>query len=149
LGVVVAGGIFLYLNYPDIAGFFTGRKQPVSQIKPIVKAKTDTAKKQSNLEIFFDSATNKKNALALSDSAANKQSNVRYYIIAGSFKTLVKAQQLAKQIEAEGYKNEVIHFDGSVYRISLGTYTDRSKAIEDLLKIRFTKGDDAVWLLTK
>jgi hypothetical protein len=151
--IAVGGGIFIYLNYPDFAGFLSKNRNEssISPIKPIVHRKPDAgaSKKDSTLESFFDSATDKKNALSLSDSLTNKQSNVRYYIIAGSFKTIQKANILSKEIEAEGYKNEIIHFDNSVYRISLGTYTDKSKAIEDLLKIRFTKGDDAVWLLTK
>lgn len=151
VAAIVGGGIFVYLNYPEVTGLIFKKKN--TQANNIVKPGTekqpkDSSKNPSDLESFFDSATDKRNALALSDTAKITD-NKKYYIIAGSFKTITKAKELSKEMENEGYKNEIIQFDKNLYRISLGIYTEKSKAIEDLLKIRFTKGDDAVWLLSQ
>lgn len=153
IAIIGGGGFFVYLNYPDVASFiFKKKNTEVNNIlKPTAndKAKQDSAKKASDLESFFDSATDKRNALAIADSSKMAESGKKYYIIAGSFKTMAKAKQLSEEMEKEGYKNEIIQFEKDLYRISLGTYTEKDKAIENLLKIRFTKGDDAVWLLTE
>ncbi|HEX2936822.1 MAG TPA: SPOR domain-containing protein [Bacteroidales bacterium] len=153
IAVLAGGGFFVYLNYPDVANFiFKKKNSEVNNIlKPATndKVKQDSAKKSSDLESFFDSATDKRNALAMADSAKLAESGKKYYIIAGSFKTMAKAKQLSDEMAKEGYKNDIIQFEKNLYRISLGTYTDKNKAVENLLKIRFTKGDDAVWLLTE
>ncbi len=151
--IIFGGGFFVYLNYPDVANFIFKKKNTEvnNTLKPSAndKAKQDSAKKASDLESFFDSATDKRNALAMADSSKIAESGKKYYIIAGSFKTMAKAKQLSEEMEKEGYKNDIVQFEKNLYRISLGTYTEKDKAIENLLKIRFTKGDDAVWLLTE
>lgn len=151
--ILAGGGFFVYLNYPDVAGFIFKKKHTEvnNTLKPTAsdKAKQDSASKASDLESFFDSATDKRNALAMADSAKIAETGKKYYIIAGSFKTMAKAKQLSDEMAKEGYKNEIIQFEKNLYRISLGTYTEKDKAFENLLKIRFTKGDDAVWLLAQ
>jgi nucleoid DNA-binding protein len=152
---LVCGGIFLWMNYPDLLSFRT-KKINQTGIKPVhdstlndtiqnKTARTDTSGKKTDIEEFIESTTNKKNALSI--PSPKTEENYKYYIIAGSFQTSAKAELLAKDIEKDGYKTQIVKF-GSKYRISLGEYTDKEKALKELEKIRYAKGDNTVWLLT-
>ncbi|MDP4207314.1 MAG: SPOR domain-containing protein [Bacteroidota bacterium] len=68
-----------------------------------------------------------------------------YYIIAGSFKTAKKAGILVKELEAEGFKAEVVQFGEETYRVSLGQFKDKAKANAETEKIK-AKGKE-VWLV--
>lgn len=148
--VIIGGGILTYLNFPDILSFQNPKlSQPaIRPVSDTIKNKTvtkDTSGKKTDIEEFFESTTDKKNALSI--PAEKNGKNNKYYIIAGSFLTQSKADILAKEIEKDGYKTQIIKF-GTKYRISLGEYTDKDKAVVEMEKIRNTKGDNTVWLLT-
>ncbi len=159
--IVIA--LVVYLNYPDIAYKFKHTKTiPPVVVEPsknnsdsVVSTKTeiiskDTAK-SSDLEKFFDNATDKKKALALTSEVkvSKPQANVTYYLIAGSFKTFNRAKILAKILTKEGYKPEIIQFEQDKYRVSLGEFKDKTEAQIQFEKITSAKGADAVWILKK
>jgi nucleoid DNA-binding protein len=157
LFVLAGSGIVFYLNCPDLINLRTKRISKPS-IRPVIDTTKqavlkDTTKQtvvkdtteKTNIEKFYESVTDKKNALSIPTPSADDKN--KYYIIAGSFLTDAKAQELAKEIEKEGYKTKIIRF-GEKIRISLGEYTSKEKALEDLQKIRYSKGDNSVWLLT-
>jgi nucleoid DNA-binding protein len=163
IGVIIVV-LMVYLNYPDIAAKFKHQnvKTPVA-VAP-VKAKNDTlatakkteavpkdTAKPSDLEKFFDNATDKKKALALeSDPKAGKpQIDVTYYLIAGSFKTFDRAKILTKALTKEGYKPEIIQFEQDKYRVSLGEFKDKAQAQAEFDKITAARGADYVWILKK
>jgi nucleoid DNA-binding protein len=151
----LAGGAFyIFLNYPNLIYFQTKNiAQPSIDTVLTVNEKnttdTDTSIKKSEIETFFESTTDKKNALSIQEekkkAAANK--NMKYYIIAGSFKTTKKAEILAREIEKDGFKPQIIKFENFGYRISLGEFTDFDLALKELEKIRANKGDNTVWIL--
>jgi nucleoid DNA-binding protein len=148
--IIIGGGVVIYLNFPDILNFHNPKlSQPIIKtVSDTIKNKTaakDTSAKKTDIEEFFESTTDKKNALSIPNE--KKEKNNKYYIIAGSFLTQAKAEILAKEIEKDGYKTQIIKF-GPKYRISLGEYTDKDKAVIEMEKIRNTKGDNTVWLLT-
>lgn len=154
--------LLVYLNYPDIAYKFKHTKTiPPVVVEPtknnsdtIVSTKTETSKdtaKSSDLEKFFDNATDKKKALALTSEVevSKPQANVTYYLIAGSFKTFNRAKILSKILTKEGYKPEIIQFEQDKYRVSLGEFKDKTEAQQQFDIITTAKGADAVWLLKK
>lgn len=146
--LLIGGGIFVYLNYPDISNFSLPKKDkhvvaPVTADTTANKQEPDTSKKQV-IEEYYDSTTEKKNALALPKQDSVK---LKYSIIAGSFKTIEKAKELSKIIESDGYKTKIIHSQVDIYRISLGEYFDLKTANEELDRIRKSKGDNTVWIL--
>ncbi len=153
----------VYLNYPEIANTIKAihKTAPVA----VIPDKVDTAKvapeqkdtilndttKESDLEKFFDSATDKKRALALTTApqATSPNIDVTYYIIAGSFKTYQRAQVMNKALINEGFKPEIIQFEQDKFRVSLGEYKEIAEAQAQFDKITATKGVDAVWILKK
>ncbi len=154
--------LLVYLNYPDIAYKFKNTKTiPPVVVEPtknnsdtIVSTKTETSKdtaKSSDLEKFFDNATDKKKALALTSEVevSKPQANVTYYLIAGSFKTFNRAKILSKILTKEGYKPEIIQFEQDKYRVSLGEFKDKTEAQIQFDIITTAKGADAVWMLKK
>jgi nucleoid DNA-binding protein len=163
--LIIGGGIAGYLYYPDIIKKFKKLQQQTAMLLPkkadtIVKpTKNTTTKdtvKQNSLENFFDSAVDKKKALAIpptdqpsTQPSKPSQGSIYYYIIAGSFKTFERASVLAKQLKKEGFTPEVLQFDEGIFRVSLGEFNDKPHALTELEKIKTTKGTDAVWLLTK
>lgn len=166
VGAVITASVIalvVYLNYPDIAFKFKHIKTtPPIVVEPaknnsdtIVSTNTEAVSKDtvksSDLEKFFDNATDKKKALALTtDTIASKpQANVMYYLIAGSFKTFNRAKILAKSLTKEGFKPEIIQFEQDKYRVSLGEFKDKTEALIQFDIITTAKGADAVWLLKK
>jgi nucleoid DNA-binding protein len=149
--VLIGGCIVLYLNYPDFINLRT-KKISRPSIRPIIdtsivntKKIVDTLEKKTDIEKFYESSTEKKNALSIPEQKVATQN--KYYIIAGSFLTQAKAETMAQEIEKDGYKTQIISF-GDKIRISLGEFSDKEKALTELQKIRYTKGDNTVWLLT-
>jgi nucleoid DNA-binding protein len=154
--LVLGGGIATYFYYPDILSTFKRITQKPSVTKPSKNAQTLTTttkdtSKESELEQFMDKTTDKKKALSINPTPDTLavQENVSYYVIAGSFKTYERATILANQLKKEGYKPEVIQFDEELFRVSLGEFKNKSQALIELDKIKESKGEDAVWLLTK
>lgn len=153
LGIILAGSLIVYLGYPQLLNF-TKKSLPAAKLQnsdstntKISKTAKDTTRK-TDIEDFFESTTDKKNALAIpSNEVKQVPENMKYYIIAGSFKTQRKAEELAKEIEKDGFKLKIIHFEGNKIRISLGEYYNLDSALIELNKIRNAKGDNTVWLL--
>jgi cell division protein FtsN len=160
--VVMGAAIYTYLYFPNIAAKLKHNRKTISEVTSPVKktmdtivTKKDTLSKNksqsSELEKFFDSATDKKKALALSSAskAEKPETNVTFYLIAGSFKTYDRAQILAKALTKEGYKPEIIQFEQDKYRVSLGEFKNKVEAQSQLDHILAVKGADAVWMLKK
>lgn len=89
-------------------------------------------------------ATEVKQALLYIDSEESKPVQ-RYHIVAGSFKHYANAQELEKELEASGLNVNIIE-RGEYYRVSLGSYTDKSAALKGLQEVR-QKTDQSVWIL--
>jgi nucleoid DNA-binding protein len=160
--IFFGGAAYVYFNYSDKINEYAQKVVSVFKQKDepqvLQQSEKDTTK-QDEITSYYDSATDKKVALSITEQ---KQSNIpvkdsiiskpvtpgtKYYIIAGSFKTMQKAKVLAGEIEKDGYKTEIIKFD-NIYRITLGVFSDKSIGLQELAKIRERKGDNSVWLLT-
>lgn len=72
-----------------------------------------------------------------------------FYIIAGSFKDINKAQNLYKLLSKRGYSDAKIlnETKDGFNRVVVGAYTNETKARGDLGKMRKVLKDDSVWLL--
>jgi cell division protein FtsN len=155
---IIGGAIVVYLFYPDLVSKYIKIQQtlpvqilPQEDTNTLSKNQKDTSR-ANDLEKFFDSATDKKKALAIKQETANTVKNrfdESYYIIAGSFNNFERASRFVKRLGKEGFKSEVIQFNQETFRVTIGEFKDKNQALAELLRIRAVKGDDAVWLLSK
>jgi hypothetical protein len=155
LFIFIGGITYVYFYYPGLAKKALGIFQhPVVQNKVVPeKDSLKNEKDTSSLQKFYDSATNKKNALAIKQLKPNNAKMVapgtKFYIIAGSFNTFERAAKFSKQQNKQGNKSEVIQFNQNTFRVSLGEFEDKEQGLEELGKIRAIKGNESAWLLSK
>ncbi len=160
--ILVGGAITVYINFNDIKARFLPAK-PVTKITvahennspapapaPAIIEKKDTAKK-SDLEKFFNNKTDKKTALAMDSVKEEVQpsGDRSYFIIGGSFKTFQRATIQASQYEKNGLKAEVLKFGEDLYRVSLGEFGEKDKAMAECERLKANRGMQDVWLLSK
>jgi hypothetical protein len=150
-------GTIIYLYYPGLIQktlAILHHRISHDQVVPkdtIVKNQEDSTR-VNNLEKFFDSATDKKKALAIKQIKTDSSKNVSqgtYYIIAGSFNNFARASKFSNELAKQGHKSEVIQFNQDTFRVSLGEFDDKIQALSELKKIRNTKGAESAWLLSK
>ncbi|MEN8156790.1 MAG: SPOR domain-containing protein, partial [Bacteroidota bacterium] len=72
----------------------------------------------------------------------------RYFLIAGSFRHLGYAGELEDQLKAMGYETDVMVTENRMYRVSVGGYTTKEEALENLERIRSSAGLESCWLLS-
>ena len=158
--IIFGGGItFIYFYYPGLVSrAIAVFRHPVAQHqlvpKDTLKDRHEESTRVDSLEKFFDSATDKRKALAIKqakpiNSAKNIAQGTTYYIIAGSFNTFDRASRFSKQLGKQGNKSEIIQFNQNIFRVSLGEFDDKDKALAELEKIRRIKGNESAWLLSK
>jgi nucleoid DNA-binding protein len=150
--ITIVSVVVVYLLYPIRIGQLL-KIPPSAELTQIQDI--DTFSKDSvrinDLENFFDNATDKKKALAIDPSINSVKSRIdgTYYLVVGSFVDFEHASKFAKQMDKQGLKCEVIQFSQETFRVTIGEYNDKNKAIEELLKVRAVRGEDAVWLFSK
>lgn len=95
----------------------------------------------------LDSSHVQKNALTYQteDTTDNTTS---YFLIAGSFSNPNNAHKHVQQLNDEGFTAEVI-VSNSMYRVSIGRFNNKQRALLELTRIRNFKGDSAIWLLER
>lgn len=71
----------------------------------------------------------------------------RYFLIAGSFSSVVNASDLQDKLKAEGYDAQVISTDSRLYRVSVAAFSDKGEAERELRRLKQEPGLDAIWLL--
>ncbi len=101
------------------------------------------------LEKHFDEVTSVKTALQFKEPETKKPEpppSTYYIIVAGSFRGFNNAQELQSKLKKEGFTVEIIEA-GGYFRVSIGKFTDKPKALVELKRIR-TQIDRSIWLLT-
>jgi hypothetical protein len=159
IAVILGGITIVYVRSPRLADKVLMKLgYAVPQNQTIPKKNNDTLKKDQNdtsrvndLEKFFDSATDKKRALAIQKESINKPEKLpegTYYIIAASFNSFERASKFSKQLIKKGIKSEVIQFNQNTFRVSLGEFNNKDQALVEMKKIRSKKETESVWLLS-
>jgi len=112
-------------------------------------ARSDSIK--ANINKTIDVTTGKKEALYYSDQKealeANQPEFSKFYIIAGSFQSLNKAEIFSKELNKKGFTTEIIHSENNLYRISIATYSSEGIALKELYKLRTDPEIKQVWIL--
>lgn len=129
-----------------------------SSFNPINKTAQETIttnksqQRQVNISSALDENTNKRNALFFGDNNESKNyskpiNNKKYYLIVGSFRKLLNAENLKQQLTNDGFNPEILN-NNTQYRVSLEHFDNKNTALKKLIKIR-NQYNKSVWLLTK
>lgn len=112
-------------------------------------ARADSIK--ANINKTIDVTTAKKEALFYNEqkevTKEVKLAYSKFYIIAGSFKTLKNAEKFSKELLKKGFTPEIIESDPEHFRISIASYTSESEALKELYNFRANQEIKQVWIL--
>ncbi|HUX53868.1 MAG TPA: SPOR domain-containing protein [Williamwhitmania sp.] len=135
---------------------FTPQQVPtspmVSQAQPAIDSTAqdsiaaDTSEK-ANVEEVINTQTEKKKALYYEEPKSSANAEKVFYIIAGSFTKERNAERLKSSLEKKGFKPEILTVDGPVYRVSMFSFTNRNRALEELARLRDENKQMNIWLL--
>ncbi len=95
----------------------------------------------------IDSKTEKRKALYYEEPKSENNGIKTFYIIAGSFNKMENAEKLKQSLIKEGYKPEVLTVDGPIYRVSMYSYTNKNRALQELSRLRDQNKERNIWLL--
>mgnify|MGYP006295187905 FL=1 len=162
IGVPIAV-IFIWamLNFDTIQGLFTKDKKPVSitnsleekgneeQDKPARESKEKEASNESPGEKSTQPSKAKPNMPVSAPNqtqAKDVSGSKKYYIVAGSFKKRQNALNFQQNLLNKGYNAEIIGERDGMHAVSYASFKSKSKAEQELKKMRSEKGVQA-WLL--
>jgi nucleoid DNA-binding protein len=126
--------------------------------KPQIAVAKKTNHPVDSLVNDINTRANKRNALLYKENSDSSQSELtepasinarKYYLIAGSFRSMTNAEKLKAMLEQNGYQPEVINMGDTMYRVSIKVFDNRGDAIVELNKLN-TEGvlNNQVWLLS-
>ena len=95
----------------------------------------------------IETQTEKRKALYYEEPKATSESNKTFYIIAGSFNKMQNAEKLKATLVKEGYKPEILTVEGPVFRVSMYSFTNRNRALQELSRLRDQNKERNIWLL--
>jgi len=147
-----------YLYYDD---FFTTKAdsiQPVtanSSTEPLdttlTENYTDTIDSDTTINKVvaeeIDNQTEKRKALYYEEPKSASDGVKTFYIIAGSFNRMENAEKLQKMLVKEGFKPEILTVDGPIFRVSMYSFTNRNRALQELARLRDQNKERSIWLL--
>ena len=106
----------------------------------------DTAEQKIVAE-KIESQTEKRKALYYEEPKTTSNGNKTFYIIAGSFNKMENAEKLKQELIKEGFKPEIITVEGPTFRVSMYSFTNRNRALQELARLRNQNKERNIWLL--
>ncbi len=142
-GIAIVIGLFVFspeLKNPGInqAGgleFLMSSENPVNINTP----------KKSTSKVISVSSINIE-----ADMPDEKEINLNYFIIAGSFKRIEQADKYCKQLKSKGENNPLIlKSPQGRFRVAIDGFSNKEEALTSLSKYRSRKGFNSAWILTQ
>lgn len=125
------------------------QKQDNSVLVTEKKTENNPSGNQSGSVNQNDSIINVNQSNGNQISQTQQQGNVRYYIIAASFRIKENANNYVIQLSSNGHKSESIFMpEKNLYVVSYDAYDDKAQAEQALASIRVS-GNQAAWILEK
>lgn len=158
-GLLVVLALLVYLFYNDL---FPNKIVTTQQTKIATDGiKTDTASldqqddtttaedtvEQKVVADKIDTQTEKRQALYYEEPKASSERGKTFYIIAGSFNKIENAEKLKATLIKEGCKPEILTVEGPVFRVSMYSFTNRNRALQELSRLRDQNKERNIWLL--
>ena len=92
--------------------------------------------------------TEKEQEMMQEPETTPRQEN-KYFIIAGSFRSLMNASEMVEDLKASGYPAEIILTENRLYRVALQSFATKQEALDALPGFKATEGMENAWLLTR
>jgi nucleoid DNA-binding protein len=134
----------------------------IGKIVALFKAKSEATITQlatnDTLNGKIDANALKRNALLYKENKGNgdvnasqqsEQKAIRYYLIAGSFKKIKSAEILKNELTSKGFAPEILSINDSIYRVSLVSFTNRNKAVEEYIMLTTGEFNNKLWLYSQ
>lgn len=152
LVLIVATILIMISSSPGVSIFKRQvDKLEIDEPDVIVFAPENKAAEDSTIraiEHSIDESTEPKKALAIElPGSDQQQTNLKFYLIAGSFKYSKNAERLKDNLIQKGL-NPTVMMMGSYTRVIIGTYENKQLALAELRRIR-NQFDQSVWILEK
>ncbi len=74
---------------------------------------------------------------------------LRYYLIAGSFKTMNRAEKLKYELTSKGFSPEILVFNDSIFRVSMLSDTIRRKAVDEYIRLTSEENNYKLWFFSQ
>lgn len=85
----------------------------------------------------------------LNAQSSTEKKILRYYLIAGSFKTMKSAEKLKEELAIKGFSPEVLVYGDSLFRVSLSSYTIRRKAVNEYIRLTSEENNYKLWFFSQ
>jgi len=143
-GVLIVILVVVILVPADSGGIFGKKKreQPVQTVQPAIQPEL---KDQSSIT---EPVTESDSQAETEQIEPPVQEPDLFFIIAGSFKHLAYASELQDKLKTAGYPAEVMITENRMYRVSVGSYSDKSEAESNLARMKSQPGLESCWLLS-
>lgn len=118
----------------------SGNKKEVEKTestKPVTSDRTETKVEESTKTVTEQTPVTK---------PETPVTNVKYYIIAGSFRSENNANTLKGQLKGEGFNPVIFRADNGFYRVGLKGFLNIDKAIRQMRNLRKRSGFEQVWV---
>ncbi|HNQ67186.1 MAG TPA: SPOR domain-containing protein [Bacteroidales bacterium] len=69
------------------------------------------------------------------------------YVIAGSFSSMENAESFQQKYKASGFPSEILPKSNGMYRVSIKSYNDSNRAVEELSNLKNKTGNYSLWIL--
>jgi len=126
----------------------------------VIFGNSDQAENDSTTRVIeqeLDQNTSARSALSIDEtdsqeigqepgSITNLTPEVRYYLVAGSFKTMRGAESQKADLEWDGFEADILA-TGDNIRVVIGEFRNKDEALAELRRLR-QQLDQSVWLLT-
>lgn len=152
--LLIVAIVFLYQKgmlqsgFEKLSGLFKSHKSSLTQM-----ATNDT------LNGKIDANDLKRKALSYEESQKamkdvesklpDNEKVIKYYIIAGSFKSIANAQKFESKLKNSGYNPVIVEMSDTLYRVALNSFTDRHKAVEEFIMLTNKDTSIKIWLYSQ
>ncbi len=131
-------------KFENILQIFSNKRNNNSKIHEIKQYNRQALQyKESNKTTVYDTSS------ALKELQQVKANRLTYYLIAGSFKNRENAEVFLKQLKNKGISAEILVIHDTLFRISIGRYTNRDSAIVNYIQYSQHQADLKVWFYSR
>jgi hypothetical protein len=99
--------------------------------------------------LYAEQQKNQESAAKEEVTANSPNGVIKYYLIAGSFKTMRNAEKLQSELISKGYTPEILNYGDTTFRVSLASYINRHKAVEEFIAITAQDNNFKLWLYSQ
>jgi hypothetical protein len=99
--------------------------------------------------LYAEQQNNQESATKEGVSGISPNGVIKYYLIAGSFKTIRNAEKLQRELISKGYTPEILNIADTTFRVSLASYINRRKAVEEFIALTEQDKNFKLWLYSQ